>query len=213
MPNHCLEYFVKNISTASSQASADYVIEDYNSTEFEVVLETLFDDDRIQLTEKILRPIALGQPFILTSTHGSLEYLRSYGFKTFASVIDETYDTIENPVERLETIVKVMKEMTNWSNEEREAKMAIANQIATYNRKHFFNSKFIDYVTEELQINLKAGLDELEKTNTSSIFINRRKLFSTYTEIKQYITSYCSRQTLVEILSKARQYYKRSLSK
>jgi hypothetical protein len=47
------------------------------------------------LTEKALRPIACGQPFILAATPGSLQYLRSYGFKTFSGYIDETYDTIQ----------------------------------------------------------------------------------------------------------------------
>jgi hypothetical protein len=76
-PNKSLEnYFVPNTAVASS--SADFNVNDYNFTDIEVVLETLFDDNRIQLTEKILRPIACGHPFILASTQGSLEYIKSY---------------------------------------------------------------------------------------------------------------------------------------
>ena len=63
-PQHCLEnYFEPNQSP--SHYSADFDIEDYESTDIEVVLETLFDDARLHLTEKTLRPIACGQPFIL----------------------------------------------------------------------------------------------------------------------------------------------------
>jgi hypothetical protein len=98
-------------TTATSNSSADFEVIDYNSTDFEIVLETLFDDQRQQLTEKILRPIACKQPFILASTSGSLEYLRSYGFQTFGEIIDESYDTIQDPVKRMQSIVNTMKDI------------------------------------------------------------------------------------------------------
>lgn len=212
-PNNKLDEFVTKINDASSCASADYEIEDYNSTEFEVVLETLFDDDRLQLTEKILRPIALGQPFLLAATHGSLEYLRSYGFRTFATVIDESYDTIEDPALRLESIVKAMKEIVLWSDQERKEKLAIANQIAAYNRKHFFSAKFINQVTEELKINLQAGILELENTNTGKRYLTRVKELFKYPEIRDAIikNSSITRQDLANVLKKARSYYRRIL--
>jgi hypothetical protein len=71
-PRTVLENFFP-INTAQSHYSADFDIEDYEATDIEVVLETLFDDNRLHLTEKSLRPIACGQPFILASTHLSLE--------------------------------------------------------------------------------------------------------------------------------------------
>ena len=88
-------------SFAHSNYSANFDIKDYETTDIEVVLETLFDDDRLHLTEKSLRPIACAQPFILAGTHNSLEYLRSYGFKTFGHIWDESYDLVEVPEERL----------------------------------------------------------------------------------------------------------------
>ena len=75
-PHTVLENFFP-MSTAPSHYSADFDIKDYEATDIEVVLETLFDDERLHLTEKSLRPIACGQPFILAGTHSSLEYLRS----------------------------------------------------------------------------------------------------------------------------------------
>jgi hypothetical protein len=206
-PIHKLEnYFDPTIALGT--ASADYKIEDYNATEFEVVLETLFDDTRLHLTEKILRPIALGQPFLLAATHGSLEYLRSYGFRTFASVIDETYDTIEDPCLRLESIVKSMKEIASWSQHDHDEKMKLVNQIAMYNRRHFFSSKFINKVNDELRANLKTGLAEAESTNTSARFINRRKELSHYPELKaDLFNTGETRQTMIRFLQKARSYY------
>ena len=213
LPNHNLEYYIPSKTGIASSASADYEIADYNATEFEVVLETLFDDDRIQLTEKILRPIALGQPFLLAAGPGSLEYLRSYGFRTFASVIDESYDTIEDPLMRLDAIVKSMRKITEWSNQERAEKMALANQIAAYNRKHFFSDKFFNTVIDELHTNLKNGITELENTNTSEGFFKRRKELMKYPEIANEISASYTRKNTATMLKKARRYYRRTLPK
>ena len=86
-------------TSVDSTASADYVAADYCNSRIEVVLETLFDDNRNHLTEKTLRPIACQQPFIIAATPGSLEYLRSYGFRTFEGIWDESYDDAEDSVQ------------------------------------------------------------------------------------------------------------------
>lgn len=205
-PTYNLEKYVKPKEVDSS-ASADYEINDYNSTDFEVVLETLFDDDRLHLTEKILRPISLGQPFLLAATHGSLEYLRSYGFKTFSDIIDESYDSIENPLHRLQAIVKTMKQISLWTDNERAEKMLIANQIAAYNKMHFFSSNFNKQVVTELIDNLATGLDYLENNNTSERFFELRKLLSKNIHIRKTLLGYRSRKATAKIIYTARQYY------
>jgi hypothetical protein len=150
------------ISQAHSHYSANFDIEDYESTDIEVVLETLFDDGRLHLTEKSLRPIAVGQPFILAGTHGSLEYLRSYGFKTFGDVWDESYDLIKDPAERLIQIAELMKHISTWLPHQRERNMAKAQAIADYNRQHFFSPEFFNQVTNELKTNLSLAFNELD---------------------------------------------------
>jgi len=157
------------ISQAHSHYSADFDVEDYESTDIEIVLETLFDDDRLQLTEKSLRPIAVGQPFILVGTQGSLEYLRSYGFKTFSSVWDESYDLVEDPAERLIQIAELMKYISTWLPHQRERNMAEAQAIADYNRQHFFSQEFFNQVTNELKINLTSAFAELKDPNNYKI--------------------------------------------
>jgi hypothetical protein len=149
------------ISQAHSHYSADFDIEDYECTDIEVVLETLFDDSRLHLTEKSLRPIAVGQPFILAGTQGSLEYLRSYGFKTFGDVWDESYDLVEDPAERLIQIAELMKYISTWLPHQREHNMAEAQAIADYNRQHFFSQAFSDQVVDELKTNLTLTFAEI----------------------------------------------------
>jgi hypothetical protein len=159
-PTKVLEnYFAA--SDAHSHYSADFDATDYNVTDIEVVLETLFDDSRLHLTEKSLRPIACNQPFILAGTQGSLEYLRSYGFKTFEHIWDERYDSIEDPEERLSAITDLMKQITAWLPHQRESKMAEACVIADYNRQHFFSQAFFDQVCQELSTNLMEAFTHL----------------------------------------------------
>ena len=160
---HCdLEkYFFYNTST--SAASADYEASDYQSTELEVVLETLFDDERLHLTEKILRPIACGHPFILVSTIGSLEYLRHYGFKTFGNLIDENYDTIHDPVERLQAIVKELRRIADLPYTEKTQLYSAMREVALYNRQLFFSAAWQETIINEYRENFNKGLLQLEQ--------------------------------------------------
>jgi hypothetical protein len=154
------------INTAESHYSADFDINNYNDTDIEVILETLFDDSRLHLTEKSLRPIACGQPFILAGTPGSLNYLRSYGFKTFNECWDESYDLETNPEKRLIKITELMKHITCWEPIEYTKKIMQAQDIADYNKKHFFSQEFFNQVVDELKINLKSGLIALDNTRS-----------------------------------------------
>jgi hypothetical protein len=156
------------LCSATSQYSADFNLADYESTDIEVVLETLFDDSRLHLTEKSLRPIALGQPFILAGTPGSLEYLRSYGFRTFGHVWDEQYDQETDPEYRLVKITNLMRQIANWTPEQRASKMAEAQVIADYNKQRFFSIEFFNRVQKELRDNLTKAFDKLAAENTSA---------------------------------------------
>lgn len=187
-PTNVLENFFPT-SNAHSHYSADFDIEDYEATNIEVVLETLFDDSRLHLTEKSLRPIACGQPFILAGTHGSLEYLRSYGFKTFENVWSEGYDLIEDPEERLYSIADLMKQIANWSPEVKEQKLAEAQVIADYNKQHFFSKEFFNQVIAELKTNLKLAFNELYECNNYQAWINRYQKLLTYPDIIELLNN------------------------
>lgn len=165
-PQHVLENYFP-VNSAHSHYSANFEITDYEATEIEIVLETLFDDDRLHLTEKSLRPIACGQPFILAGTVGSLEYLRSYGFQTYSDIWPETYDHITDSYERMVEITALMKQIANWDQDTRDKKLARAAEIAEYNRQHFFSNNFFNLVVNELETNLSQAFLKLQEQNTS----------------------------------------------
>ena len=147
-----------DLNTFGSTASADYTSEDYITSNIEVVLETLFDDDRLHLTEKTLRPIACRQPFILMATHGSLEYLRHYGFETFSDLIDESYDNIINQVERMAAVVAEMKRITQLPAVEKIELFSKLNAIAARNQERFFSDDFFKQVVQEYKTNMSQAI-------------------------------------------------------
>jgi hypothetical protein len=156
---------INQISTnsVSSCASADYDPADFVNSEISVVLETIFDGDRIHLTEKILRPIACGHPFILAAGPGSLEYIRSYGFKTFAPWIDESYDQETDSLKRLEKIIQSMEHIQQLQGSELENFSKRIKQIADFNKTHFFSDNFFNSVKSELKNNLDCAYSQVGK--------------------------------------------------
>ena len=187
-PSNQLENYFDDNTTLSS-SSADFSIDDYLNTNIEVVLETLFDDERLHLTEKSLRPIACGHPFILAATHGSLEYLRSYGFKTFNGIIDESYDIITDPEKRLQHIVDTMKQISMWSYEEKNIRMAQLQEIANYNKQHFFSSSFFEKIVNELKENLKIAVSTFNSKKSCDQFIDKWNQILSHKSTQEYLKS------------------------
>lgn len=163
-------YFSEN--TASAVSSADYNSQDYSSARIEVVLETLFDDQRQHLTEKALRPIACGKPFILAATLGSLSYLRDYGFETFSPWINESYDDIVDPVDRLQAIVAEMQRIKNLSEPQQQELLQNINLIAARNKKLFFSDQWIKNVVNEYKQNIDRAVETV-KSGTRGKYYNQ----------------------------------------
>ena len=154
----------------SPNASADYDANDITSTAISVVLETVVDGSKIHLTEKILRPIACGHPFLLAAGPGALAYLRSYGFQTFDSIFNESYDQETDTVKRLELIVKTMHQIQQLNDQDWKN----IQQITDYNKQHFFSETFMNQVREELTHNLNQAVDFC-LTNRGEFYWQARK--------------------------------------
>jgi len=154
-------------NSVDSNASADYDSFDYQASGIEVVLETLFDDSRWHLTEKSLRPIACGKPFVLMATAGSLQYLRHYGFQTFNGLIDEQYDTVQNPVDRLQAVVAEMQRISQLPIQQKQRLWTELNKIAQHNQALFFSQAWQDSLVQELVNNLNQGLGIMAGARTA----------------------------------------------
>jgi hypothetical protein len=172
-----------------SASSADYNNKDYSCIAIEVILETLFDDSRLHLTEKTLRPIACGRPFILMATQGSLQYLREYGFKTFDGLIDETYDTIQDPRQRLEAVIQEMSRISALDTKEKYNLWNKLYEISQFNKQLFFSQQWQQSICQEFSINFTESFGILEQYKNKVIQRQMEKLWADDPASKTYFIS------------------------
>ena len=82
-----------------SQQPSKYFVNAYCN----IVMETHFDADNsggVFLTEKTFKPIKHGQMFFIAGPAGSLQKLRDLGYRTFDTVLDNTYDRVADHTQR-----------------------------------------------------------------------------------------------------------------
>lgn len=114
-----------------------------------LVTETVATGRRLHLTEKTFKPIAMGMPFILIGTKGSLKYLKSYGFKTFEDIWDESYDEA-NDDDRIQQIAKLLKNLDSLSIKDKHDLFNRCIPIIEHNWNHFYGGGFEKILWEEL---------------------------------------------------------------
>ena len=115
-----------------------------------VPTETVYYGRRQHLTEKTFKAIALEMPFVLIAPAHSLAYLREYGFRTFSPYIDETYDTIEDPVSRIEAATRVLLEIQARSAAAQREFWHNILPIVEHNYNHFYSGGFESVLWAEL---------------------------------------------------------------
>jgi hypothetical protein len=91
---------------------------DFERTFISVVTETLTNKGTLFLSEKTWKPLLVGHPFITFGNKGTLEYLRSIGFKTFGQWFDESYDLIDDEEARYKAVVAEVAKYRDKSIEE-----------------------------------------------------------------------------------------------
>jgi hypothetical protein len=190
------ELYPPNCSTSS--ASADYDTNDYTTSGIEIVLETLFDDARYHLTEKSLRPIACGRPFILVATPGSLTYLQKYGFETFSGLIDESYDSIQDPVQRLHAVTHEMQRISRMDPQSKLSLWQQLYEISARNQQRFFSTQWQNSIVAEYVSNFKTALRQAEKQVTGRYWKKISELGKNNTDFVDYINTNNAHRTLEE---------------
>jgi hypothetical protein len=98
---------------------------------------------------------------MLLAAPGNLAYLRSYGFKTFDSVIDESYDTIKDNDERIRAVVAQMKWYSELSDQDKLDVMKKLEPIIEYNFHHFYG-EFKNIIVNELVTNCENLFTEFD---------------------------------------------------
>ena len=133
------------------------------SSFMQIVLETTFTESieknspTIFLTEKTYKPIFYKQPFILVSEPYSLKYLHSMGYKTFGSFIDESYDEITNPYQRMKHITSEVLKINSMSLEQLENIRVQIQDIVEHNYNVFMSRPSEKVLVKHIEETLLYG--------------------------------------------------------
>jgi len=106
-----------------------------------IVSETAADrcgieDDLICFSEKILKPIYAGRPFIVAANGNYLRELKKLGFKTFDKWWDESYDDPSlSIIESVDRIVSICKMVNEWDDKKVIETFEEMKPILEHNRK------------------------------------------------------------------------------
>lgn len=121
LPNVDVDVFMQNgpyrcdtLTVDEHNNHALVVPEHYTDVYFNIVIETHFDADGSGgafLTEKTFKPIKNAQPFVLVAPPGSLQCLRDLGYKTFDSVLDNSYDLETNNTQRWSKVKHTLEQI------------------------------------------------------------------------------------------------------
>ena len=114
------------IAGANRKPYADYFIEIVAETD---ILTTNW------ITEKTVKNLYIGKPFIVMGGPEILDKIRSFGFQTFSPWIDESYDTITNSYQRLAAIKREIDRIASLTPTEIQEIHRQLLPIIEHNRK------------------------------------------------------------------------------
>jgi hypothetical protein len=128
----------------------DEVPEDIiNDTYLSILTETYYQGP-IFFSEKIYYAMLYNHFFIYLGPTYSLKYLKSLGFKTWGHIIDESYDDIEDPADRLFAVTRTIDKFLQKSLDEITHLYTENIDIIDHNRKLIATIDINQIVTESL---------------------------------------------------------------
>lgn len=105
----------------------------YTDTYFSVVTETIYDYPFTFRTEKIWKPMIMCHPFVAVANMGYYRSLHAAGFRTFGHLIDETFDAIWEPNERIEAVISVIQDIIKQGAADF---LKASEDVCKYNQQH-----------------------------------------------------------------------------
>lgn len=90
----------------------------------------------IYITEKLMMAIEAGLPFIVFGQHGTLDELKRRGYRSFSTHIDESYDLIKDPLDRINAAIHEILKLHRMRDDEWSRWIQSVQPICEHNRKH-----------------------------------------------------------------------------
>jgi hypothetical protein len=126
----------------------------YADTYFNIITETSFENDSLNLTEKSFKALANSHPFLIIGDLRSNEYLQSLGFEVYNDLIDYSFDSVVDNQKRLNDALAQIRKIYTLGPESLINWYKNNTQRFKKNRERFFEfsfSKMIDETIEELK--------------------------------------------------------------
>jgi len=134
-----LEKYYHNVSQSLPMAM-------YNSARFNIAVETDLDyQHNFFLTEKTIKVLATGMPFVSVSTPEFLSNIRSLGFETYHSLWDESYDQEPDYKKRIDMVVNLCNNLCefDWDANRKQLELIqYKNQCNFLNLNQVINREF-----------------------------------------------------------------------
>lgn len=149
------EYFLDDIDWAKNhtpiiydslfpdrQFNFELIVGEQRKPYKEYFLEIVAETDIITtnwITEKTVKNLYIGKPFIVIGGAGILAKIQNFGFQTFSPWIDESYDTVSNIHIRLELIKKEIDRIASLPYQELNQMHKDMLPILHHNRQQYIN--------------------------------------------------------------------------
>ena len=118
----------------------------YNSGNFNLILETDMDyHNSFFITEKTIKSLVTGMPFVVVSTPYFLKNLKNLGFVTYDSLWDESYDEEINFEQRCLKIAKLCESLKDFDwegNKQHLEYIGLKNQQVFYTQNKIMDKYF-----------------------------------------------------------------------
>jgi hypothetical protein len=138
-PKNFEDEFYTEIGTHKHQYVLSYFTrpELFVQSKFSIVVETEAENREYHITEKTLKCLVTGHPFVVIGTPGYLNFIRDMGFVTCNHLFPEDYDEINDLGERINAVITLAKSLQINYNFNREDLIA----MQTHNLRNLFQLK------------------------------------------------------------------------
>lgn len=120
-----------------------------------LVIETYFDwPDTVAFSEKTFRALQLPRPLILYTMPGSVEVLRKFGFDVWDDIVDHSYDSEPNQIQRQ---IQILDQLCALRD------LAYTNQqLIEFESRAQYNRNILEQLRQQWPSKLKSVLDQLQ---------------------------------------------------
>ena len=127
---------------------------EYEESYFTIVSETNAESDFCFITEKTIKPIMNLHPFVILGNPKTLSVLKSFGFKTFDTWWDESYDSEIDFLKRGEKLINLVESLCNKTSDEWKTMLEEMEDILHHNKKLLHKLATSQYAQKEFFQNI-----------------------------------------------------------